>query len=342
LTAERCSSCGSDFHAEVNSKFEPWLVEKVCEPVLQRIPRGVHPNTISLSNHVVSWSIGGLSYLSLQVEPVLRTLVLVAAGVCMFCFAIGDCLDGMQARRTDRCSKLGEMLDHWLDAINVPMVTLGISLALDLGPLETVVLHVTNAMIYNAQLVLYHNTGNFVHAETSGTDAVVGSSIGYVVTGIFFYFFGPELFWVRVVITTAVIVAILLQLKLNLFYYVRLKGLIPHHLPFVLLCAGFAALYLLEIVDRTAFLLSVLFLSFRITGSYVLFSILKRRFRGFDLGVALLVASMLAARYLIEPIPFAGRTVQFYLPIATCLYMVIRNLVDFIRYYSELRPAKDS
>jgi phosphatidylglycerophosphate synthase len=246
----------------------------------------------------------------------------------------------MQARRTDRCSKLGEMLDHWLDAIHVPMVTLGISMALDLGPWETVVLHITNAMIYNAQLVLYHKTGKFVHTETSGTDAVVGSSIGYVVTGIFFYFFGPELFWVRVVITIAVIVAILLQLKLNLFYYMRLKGLVLHHLPFVLLCAGFAALHLLEVVDRTTFLLSVLFLSFRITGSYVLFSILKQRFCGFDLGVALLLGSMLAAHYLIEPIPFAARTVQYYLPLATCLYMVVRNLVDFFRHYSELRPAR--
>jgi phosphatidylglycerophosphate synthase len=340
MAAEMDNNAGSsDFHAEINSTFEPVLLEKVCEPVLQRIPRSVHPNTISLLNHLTCWITGTLAYLSLHLAPPYRTLALVGAGLFMFFQGVGDCLDGMQARRTDQCSKLGEVLDHWLDAIHVPMVTFGLALAMDLSPWATVAVHVTNTMIYNAQLVLYHKTGRFVHTDTSGTDAVMGVSIIYVVLGVLFYFFDPSSYWTRVGITVAAVVATATQLKLNVFYYVRLKGLVLHHLPFVLLSAGFSALHLLGIIDRMTFLLSIVLLSFRITGSYVLFTVLGRRFSGFDLGVALLIVATLAAHYLIAPIPLAGRTVQFFLPLLACLYMVGRNLIDFARSYPELRPA---
>ncbi len=59
-----------------------------------------------------------------------RALALIGAGVGMLLSMIGDSLDGMHARRTDQCSKLGEMMDHWLDAIIVPLTTLGITVAL--------------------------------------------------------------------------------------------------------------------------------------------------------------------------------------------------------------------
>ena len=47
---------GSDFVAQVTSTFEPILIDKVCQPILQRLPESIHPNTISLVNHLVCWA----------------------------------------------------------------------------------------------------------------------------------------------------------------------------------------------------------------------------------------------------------------------------------------------
>eukprot|EP00494_Astrolonche_serrata_P020023 UN20240 len=33
-----------------------------------------------------------------------------------------DCLDGMHARATNQCSRVGELLDHWTDSFSVPII----------------------------------------------------------------------------------------------------------------------------------------------------------------------------------------------------------------------------
>jgi len=321
----------AEFVAEINSTLEPIVVERICKPVLRRIPERVHPNTISLFNHLVCWVTALLAYLSTRLSPLGRLLALSGASVGMFVSMVADCLDGMQARRTNRCSKLGQVLDHSLDAIHVPLVTFGITLALQLDPWAVAVVHVTNVMIYNGQLVLQHYTGRFVHPKTSGTDAECGVSIGYVAMGLLFFFFDRRAPWVEVVVLVAALLAILIQVKLNLFYYVRLRRHVVHHLPFVLICAGFAALYLVGSIDTMAFLLSIVFVSFRISGGYVLHTVVGRRFGGFDVWVVVLIAAIAAAHLWLEPIRSAGVPVQAALPYVGCLYMAGRGILDIVR-----------
>ena len=76
----------------------------------------------------------GCVALSPHVAPLTRVPLLLAAGAMMFASMVLDCWDGMQARRTGRTSKLGELLDHWLDAIHVPLVSAGMALMLELPP----------------------------------------------------------------------------------------------------------------------------------------------------------------------------------------------------------------
>ena len=85
-----------------------------------------------------------------------------------------DNLDGMQARRTNRCSKLGELMDHWLDAIHVPLANVGMAMALQLAPWAVVGVVVSGTMIYQAQVLHYHVKRVFIHPPTSGTDARSG------------------------------------------------------------------------------------------------------------------------------------------------------------------------
>src|SRR5262245_58845331 len=116
---------GRRFFAETGSKFEPLLIKTLCEPLLPRIPASVHPNTISLITHGIGWMTALLALSSVYLSPFARAMALTGAGIGMFLSMIGDCIDGLHARRTNQCTKLGEMMDHWLDAIIVPLVTVG-------------------------------------------------------------------------------------------------------------------------------------------------------------------------------------------------------------------------
>lgn len=326
------------FQSENNSKLEPLLIEKVCKPILGIIPESVHPNTISLANHVVCWGIAICAYLATVLGPLGRSLALLGGGLCMFGMAVGDCLDGMQARRTNKCSKLGEMMDHWLDGVHVPMATFGVTLALQMEPWAAAAVHITSSMIFNAQLVLYHKTGRYVHGETSGTDAQLMGAGAYFFFAVFFYFVDRHTLWVDVVVTIAAAVAVFTQMKCNIFYYVRLKKHVVWHLPFVALSGGFTALYLLGMIGTITFLLSIVLLSFRITGSYVLYTIIGRPYHGMEIGVALLIGAIAAGHQGLLPISFQGHALHTYLPAVTCAYMVVRNLIDFAHHFSELRP----
>ncbi len=329
----------SEFVAEVNSSFEPWLIENICKPALKLVPESVHPNYISLAAHFICWTTATLAYISTAVDGYTRMLVLMGAGVTMFGAMMGDCLDGMQARRTDRCSKLGEMMDHWLDAVHVPLVTVGLTFALNLESWQVVLVHITNTMIYNSQLVLYHHKGRFVGTDTSGADAEVGVSLGYVGVGILYFFVDPSNYWIRMAVTIAALYAIYLQIKLNYFYYKRLGKLAAHTIPFVVLCGGFGALYMVGGITRLAFLLCVVFCSFRITGGYVQFTIIKRKFNGFDAGIALWIVAMAAVHYMMDPnMLIFGFKLYKALPLFACLYMAGRSLWEFVRYYHEFLP----
>ena len=334
------SGQSSDFHASgaAVSRLETQIIEKVCEPVLARLPRSIHPNTISLFTHLLCWVTAALAVSSAQLPPLLRSLALLGAGLGNFGIMVGDCLDGMQARRTNRCSKLGEMLDHWLDSVGVPLVTLGVTSALQLSPWLIVAVHVTSTMIYNAQLVLYYYSGKFVHPGTTGVDAQLGVAFGYLVAAILFLLVDPAARWLQILLMVASLMAVLMQLRLNLFYYVRLRGRILHHLKFVALCGVAAALYLIGAMDRLAFLLLVVLFSFRITGGYVQATILKRSFGGFDVPAALGLLAVTACYRFAPGLQLAGLPVLRALPFLLCLYLVGRNLIELAGAYRQLKP----
>ncbi len=327
------------FQAETTSNLEPWLIANVCQPVLQWLPESIHPNTISLFNHLVCWFTLAAAVASTYLPPNGRFIALFGAGIGVFVSLLADCLDGMQARRTNRCSKVGEMLDHWLDAINVPIMFVGISIALRLEPWMIATVHITGAMIYNAQLVFYHNSGRFVQPPTSGPDGQFGMSFGFIALAFVYHLFDRNAFWVDMLITGTAALDIYVNMKLNVFFYIKLKRLIIYHLYFVAYCLGFGALYLLDIIGTITFALAVIFVSFRITGSYVLFTIIKKRFSGADWAIGLWIAAIFVAHYAFNPIKLGAQTLQYYLPAMALAYMVARNLIDFVRFFPLLRES---
>lgn len=329
------------FQAISTSVFEERVVRAFCQPILPRIPASVHPNTISLITHAIGWVTAALAVMSVVLPQPAKSLCLFAAAVGMAMSMVGDCLDGMHARGTDQCSKLGEMMDHWLDAIIVPLVTIGITFALQMDPWAIVAANVTAAMVYHGQLVLYHHTGEFIHPDTtSGVEAQFGVSIGYLAYGILLWFVARDAAWLDLAISVIAVLGVIVQMKCNWFYYVRFKpGLMRYHLIFVALCSGFGALYLLQIIDAYAFALTIVFLSFRICGSYVLFSIVKKPFAGNDWGVVGFICAIAMLDTLSGPIQLGQTTLQTILPYLACLYMLFRNVVDFANHFDVFRPT---
>jgi phosphatidylglycerophosphate synthase len=322
-----------------SSRVEQRIMAWLCQPLLGLIPRSVHPNAISLATHFVGWMTMSIAVASVHLPPLLRSLALICAGLGMLASMVGDCLDGMHARNTNQCTKLGEMMDHWLDAIVVPMVPLGITVALEMPPWAIVGVNVTAAMVYHGQLVLYHHTGKFVHPEpTTGTEAQLGLAVGYVGLAALYYFVGRHHAWLDMAIAALAVFGLYVELRCNWFYYARLGKLVRHHLVFVGYCAGFGALHLLGAIDLYAFGLALICTSFRVSGSYVLFTIVHRPYNGRDAGIPLWIAAIFAAHFLLPGAGVGALALPIVLTYGACLYMAGRNLLDFSRFYGVLRP----
>jgi phosphatidylglycerophosphate synthase len=326
--------------ATPNSRIEQRIIEWLCQPLLVRIPASVRPNTISLVTHFIAWVTATLAVIAPLLPPLECSLALIGAGFGTLASMIGDCLDGMHARRTNQCSKLGEMMDHWLDAIIVPLTTVGITVALGMEPWAIAIVNVTAAMVYHGQLVLYHHTGKFVSPEpATGTEAQLGLSIGYVALAPIYYYVGRDHSWFDLLVAGIALLGIFVQMRCNGFYYVRLGKLISRHLLFVAMGTGWAVLYLLSAIDLYTFSFAVVITSFRISGTYVLFTLVKRSYDGNDLGVFAWIAAALLAHFLGGGLHIGPLPLEAALTYGACAYMITRNLLDVSRHYAELKPT---
>lgn len=327
----------SDFVAPSTGRFEEAIIRTLCEPILVRLPASVTPNSISLVTHVIVWATAYCAILSATLPHPYKSLALVAAGVGMLLQMIGDCLDGMHARRTNQCSRLGEMMDHWLDANVVPLVTVGLTMALGMSPWAIVLVNVTATMVYQAQLVLYNHTGKFIHPEpANGVEAQFGVAMGYGALGALFYFVDRDARWLDVALALVAGLAVFVQMRCNWFYYPKLGKFIGEHLLFAGYLLAFGALYLSGAMDVMAFLSTLVFTSFRISGSYVLYTLLKRPYSGVDVGLLGSIALIAASHFLLVPAGIWGATVHATLPYLASAYLVGRNLLDFARHYAEI------
>jgi phosphatidylglycerophosphate synthase len=266
-------------------------------------------------------------------------MALIGAGIGMFLSMLGDCMDGLHARRTNQCSKLGELLDHWLDAMVVPLATIGMSAALEMPAWAMVTINVTVAMIYNAQLVLYHHTGRFIAPEpATGAEGQFGISLGYVGLAGFFYYFDRHQPWLDLAMAALAAAATFVQLRCTFFYFPKLGGLVREHLWFVLSGAGFGALYLLGVIGLHYFVFCVVFTSFRICGTYVLRTIVRERYDGMDGFILAFIALIFAVHYGLRPEPIGHLRIENLIAVGACLYAVSRNIWDFSRHYRTLNP----
>ena len=116
LTAEHleniknCKYTTNDW-TPMDNCFNPWW-----EFVTNRLSKKVAPNLITLCGMIVPIAAFTLYYsYDMTMDAVLPMSVLLLNGFSIFWYQTLDAVDGKQARRTDNCSPLGQILDHNLD-----------------------------------------------------------------------------------------------------------------------------------------------------------------------------------------------------------------------------------
>ena len=275
---------------EHHSKLEPIILARVCEPVARHVPARVRPNDITLATHALSWSAFAVCVAAPSLTPGWALAARLVAALTTFGAMLTDCIDGMHARRTGQCSPLGEILDHWLGTVHVPLAAAGLLLTLGLDGALVALAMVTNVAVYEAQLVLYHHSCRFVHPPTAGTEAQLGVALMHGLLGLGFYLLPEHAHEVQTAGALVVGLGVLIQLRALHFYYQRLGTFVWRHLGFIVLTLVPTAVYMLGATSAITYTLIVTALSLRVSGSYVLRTVARRVYAGMDgwaLGAAL-------------------------------------------------------
>ncbi|XP_076470980.1 cholinephosphotransferase 1-like [Babylonia areolata] len=106
--------------------FWRWLVEQ--------IPLWIAPNLLTIAGLVMNVvSTLFLIYYSPDAKSELPAWTLLLAALGLFLYQSLDAIDGKQARRTQTSSALGELFDHGCDSVSMVFVTLGATIAINLG-----------------------------------------------------------------------------------------------------------------------------------------------------------------------------------------------------------------
>jgi phosphatidylglycerophosphate synthase len=330
----------SEYKVEVNSSFEPWLVENVCKPILEHVPRKVHPNSISVGNHILCWAIFIALASAPFVAPGLAFSLRIFAGLGLVASMILDCLDGMQARRTGRTSPLGAVLDHWLDALNLPLVSSGFVLTLGLDPVTTGVSIVLTGFVYIAQVALYHRSGVFVAPPgTDGAAAQFGLGLMTLVMAVLLLFVVRETRWVAIFLTGLAWCVNVMQVRVLAFYLRRLRKDLRIQAATMALLFAMAGCFAMGWMSPLAAALSLCFVTFRLAGSYILNAELKRPYSGWDWMLVAWVVAIALAGSALESMTFRGYSIENVVPYLGMVYIAAANLAELGRHFPELRAA---
>jgi phosphatidylglycerophosphate synthase len=154
----------SDTHYEYKWQDHSILLRLLRDPFLmplvRMLPTSITPNQVTVFGQVVIWASLVVAVTS---GPTRAALLIVALAYLLYCVA--DCIDGEFARYTRRTSRLGELLDHGLDAISLPLAALGFGIVMQQPAWVT---------LSSTAAVSFMNFATFVH----------GYRVGYVHLGV--------------------------------------------------------------------------------------------------------------------------------------------------------------
>lgn len=162
------------------------LEQRVLASVVHALPRTLTPNHITLVGQVASLA----AFLIAVISTPVRAPGLFSMAAAVLIYVLADSVDGMFARHTQQTSRLGEMLDHWLDALSVPLLVFAFAFVLRAPPALTLASVIAVGILHYTTVLHGFRIGH-VHLGVIGM--IEGMCVGVaccIVAGIF----GPELF----------------------------------------------------------------------------------------------------------------------------------------------------
>lgn len=113
-----------DYKCEDHSILLRVLKEPVFMPLVRALPAAITPNQLTMAGHAAIW----VSFVGVLLMPSAPAALCAALAAAYAFYVVSDCIDGMLARHSGRMSRLGELLDHGLDSLSIPLVVLGFGL----------------------------------------------------------------------------------------------------------------------------------------------------------------------------------------------------------------------
>lgn len=155
------------------SVITPPFKDYIVKPLMRFVPWWIPANIITLLSNVCM-------YLALIIALYSKHNVTWNFFLCsllIFAYAVGDHIDGMQAKRTKTSSALGEFFDHYLDAFNTGILLM-IIIAL-FGVSNTYLIAFFLTVNYLAHVSVFyeqHKTGWLIFEKVGSLEAVLLTS----------------------------------------------------------------------------------------------------------------------------------------------------------------------
>ena len=328
-----------ELYSSKTSALENFVYKWICDPILDRLPASLNPNSLTLTNHLIYWACLFFAASAPGLSGADALIARIMAGVAVFVSMLLDCLDGMHARRTGQTSHLGEFLDHWLDGLNTPLNAAAMALTLQLDPWTSAIVMVSMGMVYIVQLSVWHHSGKFLCPPTSGVDAQCLLSLSFIGAGIYFYVWPlaqfPEIGrWVGLIFGWTCVATAFKQV-----YWFSKRGATAtvYGLRANLFVLALALLYPLGFIGGIEAFILMAVASWRIAGSYVLYTILGRSYGGLDFVLSLTLPAVLCMHFALGPITIASYGLGEGLALTATAVLGGLTLYDLATHFRQLR-----
>lgn len=362
---------GPEFVREDNA-FEPWFNRAVVEKLTRRLPRAVHPNMLTVLSAVVIvafTALGvGCSALEAQVGSAGEGAGVVlgmrsGVGALILLYAVLDCMDGVHARATGQCSKIGEALDHWVDAFGVPLTAGAVFLTMGMDNATLLGAMIGAPLCFSTQLAVYHETGKWVATDTSGVLGQLACAFMCPALGALAWVYGRDSYAVVVPLNLIGVLSVAglwdnaRSFSARMGWKTTLRTQWPTLACGIALAAVFWAQYRHPSLEgafhwregdppsisgtnednwftTVAFVCLSTCLSLRVCGTYVLAARtdLWGHYDGFDAPAALWTAVIVAAHFARHAVATAGAAkVLIFLPFAGLVHLALLSILDLRR-----------
>lgn len=163
------------------SVLYPIFKKYLWAPVLPALPAWLSPNTMTLWGNFFAWA--GFA-VCLVLKPEDSTWFIVPA-LCNFLYMSFDNMDGMQARRANRSSPLGEFLDHWGDSFNTGLLIFGYGIAMGMETWFLAIMLSFVCMAYFSCFWEQKVTGKLTFGTTGSIEGIMYIFVMYLLVAAF-------------------------------------------------------------------------------------------------------------------------------------------------------------